>query len=889
MLYIVDKSLFPLDRREVRGVVRRLPGHRIRQPLACSLHERCQGWAAGLVLLVDHLKGGLGTCSAAGLSLPSSVHGYFMREVWSCLDDRVRTFMMKTSVCPFFTVEIACRLTGDGRARQFLEMLHRNNFFVEYSAEEGTYRYHGMFREFLVELMKDRLPEDERIELQSAAALALKEAGYSEQAALLYVDMRDWRSLSRLILADARSLLRRDRRDDLFSWLMAMPESWLSDHPWLEYWAGRCLLGKSPDEARARFVSAFEGFEIAGDQTGRFLAWVSIVEAALIDWDFSFLRSWLGRMEREILDSDGFPGREIESKVVLAMFSSMMFLEPWHERIVPWLNRLESCLHDSQDDDYRMRCGPPLVSYYQWVGRVDELVSLVGILRPLGGDVVRPSALVDWYLSEAIVSWFIADWEQCSASIAKGMEAVVHAGAPGMAPLFSIQGVYCALSRGDMDEGEVHLERIKAAIDSGHRMHRAHYYYLLAWQDDLLGRPARSVHHLHVALRIARADGTPFPLACVQVELAGLLVEQGDLDDAWFHLQAATETARRVRASALMVKCLLVRASLEDRRDDRRSSDQFRREAFSLANRHGIVNLPWWNPRSMATHCVRALESGIEAEYVRGLIRARTLVPDRAPVHLEDWPWLLKIYTLGRFSLVREGRQVELRGKGQHMPLTLLKTLIAMGARDVPESALSEALWPSSEVESAHSNFTTTLSRLRRLLGDPRILRLCDGHLSIDSRLCWVDVWAFERSSNRADRLWRACSGDPGKDFVFAAMQALECYKGGFLGRDGDEEYAIFSARERMREKHLWLVMRLGEWYRRHGRVADAAACYEKALEVDDQEEEVYRRLMACYAEMGHRSRAVRLYRRCQKILRIRLNIMPGPETVEIYHGLLDD
>jgi len=86
--------------------------------------------------------------------------------------------------------------------------------------------------------------------------------------------------------------------------------------------------------------------------------------------------------------------------------------------------------------------------------------------------------------------------------------------------------------------------------------------------------------------------------------------------------------------------------------------------------------------------CVKALEANIETKFVQRLIRTRHLVPDAPPIHLEHWPWPLKIYMLGRFALIRDEVQLGFSRKAQGKPLKMLKALIAMGGLEVSEMCL---------------------------------------------------------------------------------------------------------------------------------------------------------------------------------------------------------
>ena len=149
---------------------------------------------------------------------------------------------------------------------------------------------------------------------------------------------------------------------------------------------------------------------------------------------------------------------------------------------------------------------------------------------------------------------------------------------------------------------------------------------------------------------------------------------------------------------------------------------------------------------------VKALEEGIEVDYVRELIRRNRLAPDPANPDLEQWPWPVKVYTLGRFGLLVDDRPVEFGRKVQQKPLALLKALVALGGREVPEAKLTEFLWPEADGDLAHNSFEVALSRLRKLLGTDEALTLKEGRLSLSNRQCWVDVWAFARSLGQAEK-----------------------------------------------------------------------------------------------------------------------------------------
>ena len=169
-------------------------------------------------------------------------------------------------------------------------------------------------------------------------------------------------------------------------------------------------------------------------------------------------------------------------------------------------------------------------------------------------------------------------------------------------------------------------------------------------------------------------------------------------------------------------------------------ADSLLRQALALGSAGGYVNGWFWRPASLLRLCLKALENDIEVEYVRGLIRRWSLVPETPPLHIGNWPWPLRIHTLGGFQLMLNEVPVTLTGKVKK-PLELLKVLIALGGRGVSQERLSDALWPDADADLAKRSFDTTLHRLRKLLGNERMLQLQAGRLSIDPRYCWVDTW----------------------------------------------------------------------------------------------------------------------------------------------------
>jgi DNA-binding SARP family transcriptional activator len=129
------------------------------------------------------------------------------------------------------------------------------------------------------------------------------------------------------------------------------------------------------------------------------------------------------------------------------------------------------------------------------------------------------------------------------------------------------------------------------------------------------------------------------------------------------------------------------------------------------------------------------------------------------------------IYTLGRFEVVLNGVPLRFRGRAPLRPLDLLTALVAAGEGGASAGRLADQLWPESDGFDAYRALTTALHRLRHLLRCPEAVRLSAGRLMLDTDICTVDAWTFERALRGASDIE-----------AFGAV--LDMYPGQFLVDD---------------------------------------------------------------------------------------------------------
>jgi two-component SAPR family response regulator len=165
-------------------------------------------------------------------------------------------------------------------------------------------------------------------------------------------------------------------------------------------------------------------------------------------------------------------------------------------------------------------------------------------------------------------------------------------------------------------------------------------------------------------------------------------------------------------------------------------------------------------------------------------------------------------------------------GKAKRRPLELLKLLIAYGGEQVSESRVTDALWPRIDGDSAHRSFTSTLHRLRKLLGEDRAVTLHEGRLSLDRRFFWLDTWAFEQLAADLES-----AAEP-VQIEKLVERVLAVYRGSFMADEADAAWMI-QARERLRGRFARILARVYRHWQERGEEERARSLYEKCLEIE--------------------------------------------------------
>lgn len=206
-----------------------------------------------------------------------------------------------------------------------------------------------------------------------------------------------------------------------------------------------------------------------------------------------------------------------------------------------------------------------------------------------------------------------------------------------------------------------------------------------------------------------------------------------------------------------------------------------------------------------------------------------------------------------------------------------LEYLLLNSGSTVPREALAEMLWPGSDNKCAIASQRTALYYLRKILAkyhaevsgsNAFIHETLDGLQIRRNDTLELDLHEFERLYTE---LTRSVTPDPSRQVdILERMAAL--YRGDLM--DGsDVGDLVIHERERYKNLFIEVCLRLGEAYTGRGDYRQAGEILRRALAEEPYNENVCLQLLKLYMLQGMRSKAVKLYYSFKKKLQQDLGI----------------
>jgi LuxR family transcriptional regulator, maltose regulon positive regulatory protein len=239
-------------------------GVELPEPALGMLHERTEGWAAGLRLaalsLARHPDPARFAAEFSGSE--RTVSDYLLAEVLERLSGEVRRLLLRTSILEQVNGELADLLTGDeGGGRVLQELEEANAFVVSLDAARSWFRYHNLFAD-LLQLELRRTAPGEVTALHEAAAGWFAEHGFPAEAIRHAQAAGDWGRAARLLADHWPGLLLGGQAATAHAVLAGFPAAVAAADPELAALAAADELAQGSLAAAERYLRLAErGFE----------------------------------------------------------------------------------------------------------------------------------------------------------------------------------------------------------------------------------------------------------------------------------------------------------------------------------------------------------------------------------------------------------------------------------------------------------------------------------------------------------------------------------------------------------------------------------------------------------------------------------------------------
>jgi len=916
-----EDLLFTLD--ESKKFVQDIRSLSLKHQVVKRLFDLTEGWIGGLVLLCEVLDRVPEQAREDFLSdrltgkFRSEVCQFFDESVFSARPNHVQDFLIKSAILDIVDPDFIKAFTGLTEAQEILEALTRKNIFIQSSYHEKKgwqYRYHQLFREFLLRKFKARIDQENQRALYKQAGALSEQRGEWEEAIALYLRAEAHTEAARVLEKIGLDLLKLGRNADVSRLLEALPETIIQDNPWLLYF--RFMIKRfSPSEGHGADIRrGFELFQQQGDVRGTLLTLAFLIEGCM----YGHINLPLGSLLAQ--------GEDLQQSLAMDQYP--------YERAALWLHMGFS---------YSLR------ESVLWKGlRTCQKAYLIA--KDLGDMPLQLFALIYSYYFLGTMGEY-AQAEELWRKVEKTIAAFPH---PELRTMHLLYSAKLILQRGDIDDADIILQEAFAEMQN----HGFLYLYPYGLHDLVMIKVFSGKDHEaeEVAKQIIDMTSAtnPWMYGIGLLTVGWCYYHRGDFSKAreWFvrgeeegytvgvlsefvqnlrkifmgvtscHLQRVNRDTEKQLQEALShftemnnpyysVQARLAMAILRISQGKTDEAIPYLQRGFAEAREKGFFHFYHITRTDLAKLSALALELEIEAadyaahflatrlaayagpELVRLSQHANPTVAGKArevrqAIHRAGLP-RLRLQTLGGFRLFRGDEEVENREWGGHQPTLLLKALLARGSTRVPQDLLIEDLWPEASPKEGERRFKVNLHRLRKTL-EPRLdktlgssyLHLQANFLSLDNEIC-VDLEDFLTLCQEGERLE---SQGRVKQAQSCFQQAVDLYGGDFLA---EERYHSWVERKRveLQSRYLEVLKRLARLHERRGHLRKAIKCYKQVIHTDPLAESAYQKLMLLYDQRGMRTAALRVYKHCQKVLREGLDAQPDQATTAIYRKIL--
>lgn len=873
---------------EVKALIAQNFDQAISDEAANLLAQESEGWITGILLTAQQMDRGLLTAMAPGRGGRERLYDYLTNEVLARQTPDVRQFLEETAVLSEMSGELCNALREQEGSADMLAHIEQQNLFLVniLRDDEVCYRYHHLFREFLLTQLERRDPDRlQRLHLRAGELMQTRKQW--DQALQHYLRSDAPERAAELVIGVRDELRDAGRWQTLGQWLDMLPEALSNSFPQLIWIKGNVVTETGdPDQAVEIFDRAFKGLSEIGDQETA----VRALHDKAVALRFQGRLQTSLEVSQQVLDlieaqtgplPDVYPLALCEAGIVSTFLGD---LEHGNRYLRQALEQYDST--DSPFDEAVVcdALGMNLLYSGNLTGAQIQLERALRLWESIGSP--GPIAVTLNNLG------FIHSTRGENAQALEAYErALYEARRNGILRMeaFALAGVGDVhRDRGGADKALVaYTESQSVAERAGETQLSVYLLDAIAEIHRRRGDYAQALELARQAYEWAQEHNATLDLGRSASTLGAISYEQGRTALALRYLDQARDLLQASQANQELAVAHLHRAQAyyQAARKQDALAELEKTVDCLLQLGHDAFLIPLASQmRPLLTH---AMEQEAGGQLLAGLLekveQAELETASTVEVTLVEPEPTLQISGLGRARVMVGDRALRSRDWRSITSRDLLFFLLCQGP--ATKDQLANTFWPDLPPGKLRSTLHVTIYRLRRALDPLETVIFEDDRYHFNRRLNYsFDVETFESLLVQAGAVVIANPTRAAELF----SQAVDLYHGDFLENyaSGHDEWRVIKANE-LSEKYLAALESLGDLLTRQQEYQIALDVYKRAVSYDPYRESAQRGVMRSLVALQRRVEALRHYNELERFFQDELGASPTPETKRLYQRIL--
>ena len=280
----------------------------------------------------------------------------------------------------------------------------------------------------------------------------------------------------------------------------------------------------------------------------------------------------------------------------------------------------------------------------------------------------HPYALIACLAANVQYSLFAGYHEALMTAINDGLKAAEDTGIHMEDMWFKLHAVMSLIDNRNYSDAQQRIDELAISTESWPNWSRFALYSQVARLNLINGNSRQAITHGEHSLKFASQSGNCISIASAHLLLAEVFLITGNPKARERHFEQGKLLLLQNDIRFFIPQVLMHEAKVALKQGQEKIMLSVLKESLQAAREGGYAFATCDIPDETIKMLTIALEYDIEVEYVREIIRRRKFITEIPPVHLEAWPWPVKIFTLGNFAIVCNDVTVTFSRKAQQKP-----------------------------------------------------------------------------------------------------------------------------------------------------------------------------------------------------------------------------